>query len=201
MSDNTFYRSTLKENIILSDSEEFLDEVQRKFLRKYWKMAIVLAAFFSAAVAGLILVFLWFVAHAQATALVPDTLGLWSIGYLFTFILHTLFWELVLVVSWVIVGVVVIYLKWYKILPAEDTEGWPKRGRREESDAFGFFVGIIWLIIVWLDGRWETAFEDWTFNDWVYSMGAALLWMFLIIGIPVGLYFLWWINKERLKES
>ncbi|MHA1950063.1 MAG: hypothetical protein ACW99V_02390 [Candidatus Thorarchaeota archaeon] len=186
----------------MSDSEEFLDEVQRKFLRKYWKMAIVLAAFFSAAVAGLILVFLWFVATAQATGFIPATIGLWSIGSLINFILHTIFWELVLVVSWVIVVVVVLYLKWYKTLPPEDTEGWPRgRGRREEGDAFGFFVGIIWLIIVYLDGRWETAFQAWTVNDWVYSMGAALLWMFLIIGIPVGLYFLWWINKERQKES
>jgi hypothetical protein len=184
----------------MNTGEEFLDEVQKRFLRKYWKMAIVLAAFFSAAVAGLILVFLWFVAHAQATGFIPGTIGLWSIGSLINFILHTIFWELVLVVSWVIVGVVVVYLKWYKNLPAEDTEGWPKRGRREEGDAFGFFVMIAWLIIVWLDGRWETAFQLWTVDDWVYSFGAALLWMFLIIGIPVGLGFLWWINKERKKE-
>ncbi|MHA2191645.1 MAG: hypothetical protein ACXAAP_15595, partial [Candidatus Thorarchaeota archaeon] len=120
----------------MNTSEEFLDEVQKKFLRKYWKMTIVFAVFFAGAAIGAILVFLWFVSLAQTTGLVPAVLGQWSIGHIFTFILHVIFWELVLVASWVIVIVLVIIFQWYNKLPAEDRERKPKRGRREEGDAF-----------------------------------------------------------------
>ena len=35
-------------------------------------------------------------ANAQSTGLVPVTLGLWSMGNVASFILHAIFWELVL---------------------------------------------------------------------------------------------------------
>ena len=186
----------------MNTNDEIFDEVQKRFLKRHWKMTIVFGAIFAAAVTAAILVFFWFVGHAQATNLVPATLGQWSIGIVFTFILHVIFWELVLVVSWVIVVAVVIIFQWYKKLPSEEQEGWStKRGRREEGDAFSFFIVVIWLIIVWFDNRWNLAFEDWTFNDWVYSFGAALFWMFLIIGVPVAIYFMWWLRKEMYEES
>ncbi|MHA1905632.1 MAG: hypothetical protein ACW977_16945, partial [Candidatus Thorarchaeota archaeon] len=179
---------------------EFLDEVEMRFLRKYWRMALVFVAVIAAAVIGAALVLVWFVAIAQTTALVPATLGLWSIGHVILFILHLVFWEIVLVGSWVLVIVLVIIFQWYMKLPEKEREGWPKRGRREESDAFSFLVGITWLIVVWVDGRWNLAFESWTFNDWVYSFLAALAWDLLIFGVPIALGFLWWIRKEMEKE-
>ncbi|MHA2242798.1 MAG: hypothetical protein ACXADL_16285 [Candidatus Thorarchaeota archaeon] len=181
-------------------SDEFLDEVEMRFLRKYWRMALVFVAVIAAAVIGAALVLVWFVAIAQTTALVPATLGLWSIGHVILFILHLVFWEIVLVGSWVLVIVLVIIFQWYMKLPEKEREGWPKRGRREESDAFSFLVGITWLIVVWVDGRWNLAFESWTFNDWVYSFLAALAWDLLIFGVPIALGFLWWIRKEMEKE-
>ncbi len=181
-------------------SDEFLDEVEMRFLRKYWRMALVFVAVIAAAVIGAAIVLVWFVAIAQTTALVPATLGLWSIGHVILFILHLVFWEIVLVGSWVLVIVLVIIFQWYMKLPEKDREGWPKRGRREESDAFGFLVGITWLIVVWVDGRWNLAFESWTFNDWVYSFLAAFAWDLLIFGVPIALGFLWWIRKEMEKE-
>jgi hypothetical protein len=171
-----------------------------RFLRKYWRMALVFVAVIAAAVIGAALVLVWFVAIAQTTALVPATLGLWSIGHVILFILHLVFWEIVLVGSWVLVIVLVIIFQWYMKLPEKEREGWPKRGRREESDAFSFLVGITWLIVVWVDGRWNLAFESWTFNDWVYSFLAALAWDLLIFGVPIALGFLWWIRKEMEKE-
>ncbi|MHA2286857.1 MAG: hypothetical protein ACXABZ_13410, partial [Candidatus Thorarchaeota archaeon] len=117
-------------------SDEFLDEVEMRFLRKYWRMALVFVAVIAAAVIGAALVLVWFVAIAQTTALVPATLGLWSIGHVILFILHLVFWEIVLVGSWVLVIVLVIIFQWYMKLPEKEREGWPKRGRREESDAF-----------------------------------------------------------------
>lgn len=184
---------------MMNNSDEPLDEFEKRFLKRHWKMTIVFAAVFAAAVTGAILVFLWFVANAQATGFVPALLGQWTVGNLVNFILHVIFWELLLVISWVLVIVLVIIFQWYRNLPDEEREGWPKRGRREEGDAFGFLFAIVWLIIVWLDGRWDLAFESWTFNDWVYSCLAAAGWIFLIFGIPIAIYFIWWIRKA-MKE-
>ncbi|MFW9908865.1 MAG: hypothetical protein ACFFEF_09845 [Candidatus Thorarchaeota archaeon] len=185
----------------MNSGEEFLDERERRFLRRHWKMALVFTMLGFAGAIGAVLVLLWFVAMAQATALVPAVLGEWSIGYVITFILHLIFWELLLVGSWVLVLVLVILIKWYRNLPEEERERWPKRGRREEGDAIGFLVGITWLIVVWLDGRWDLAFESWTFNDWVYSFLAAFLWDLLIFGVPIALAFIWWMRKEITKET
>jgi hypothetical protein len=113
-----------------------------------------------------------------------------------------IFWELVLVGSWVIVVAAAIFFLWYKQLPEEEQDiTREKRGKREEGDAFGFFIALAWLIIIYVDDRWDLAFEDWTLNDWVYSWMAAVFWVLLIIGIPVAIYFFWWIGKEMKGES
>ncbi len=175
-------------------------EVEKRFLRRHWKMVMVLAVLFSGAAIGALLVLLWFVATAQAAVLVPLVLGQWSIGAVITFILHLIFWELVLVGSWVILIVAVIFAKWYRGLPVEERAGWHRRDRREEGGAFGFLVGLTWLIVIWLDGRWNLPFSSWTFNDWVYSFLAAVFWDLLIFGVPIALALVWWIGKETRRE-
>jgi hypothetical protein len=185
----------------MSENEEFLDEDQKRFLKKYWKMAIVLAVLFIAAAIAAVLVFLWFTETAQASGLVPGVLGQFSISYLITFFLHLIFWELVLVGSWVLVIIAVIIFRWYMKLPEEDRTRKSKRGRREEGDAIGFFITIIWLVITWIEGRWDLAFNSWTLNDWVFSWLSALFWVMLIIGIPVAIYFLYWIKTEVESET
>ncbi|MFW9871334.1 MAG: hypothetical protein ACFFFO_17155 [Candidatus Thorarchaeota archaeon] len=185
----------------MNSGEEFLDEEEKRFLKKHWRMILPMIILAAVAVVAVVFVFTWFVALAQSTVLVPSTLGLWSVGHVITFILHLIFWELLLVGSWVLVIFLVIIIRWYMKLPEEEREGWPKRGRREESDAFGFLVGITWLIVVWLDGNWNLAFNSWTFDDWVYSFLAALMWDLIIFGIPILLAFLWWMNKEFKTES
>ncbi|MFX0056150.1 MAG: hypothetical protein ACFFAX_10065 [Promethearchaeota archaeon] len=187
---------------MMNESEEFLDEKQKRFLKRHWKMTIVFAVIFAAAVAVAILVFLWFIDTAQTSGLVPSMLGEFTIGYLITFILHMIFWELALVASWVIVAVAAIYFLWYKQLPEEEqdiTRG--ERGRREEGDAFGFLVAVFWLIITWIEGRWDLAFEAWTLDVWVYSWISAFLWVLLIFGIPIAVYFFWWVGQEMRGEG
>jgi hypothetical protein len=187
---------------MMNEHEEFLDEEQKIFLKRHWRMAIVFAVIIAAAIAVAILVFLWFIETAQATALVPSVLGEFTVGYLITFILHMVFWELVFVASWVIVVVAAIYFLWYKQLPEEEQDiSREKRGRREEGDAFGFLVAVFWLIITWIEGRWNLAFEDWTLNVWVYSWISAFLWVLLIFGIPIAIYFFYWIGQEMRGEG
>jgi hypothetical protein len=96
--------------------------------------------------------------------------------------------------------VVLIYLLWYRKLPADERkeyEGGPKRSRSAGEDSgFSFFVGIVWLAIVWLDGNWNRAFEQWSFNDWVYSWLAAALVVLVIVGIPAIGWLVWTLSKN-----
>ncbi|MFX1441134.1 MAG: hypothetical protein ACFFFD_12885 [Promethearchaeota archaeon] len=186
---------------MMNENEEFLDEEQKRFLKRHWRMTIVFAVVFAAAVIAAVLVLLWFIDTAQTSGLVPSVLGEFTVGYVITFFLHMIFWELLLVGSWVLVIVAVIIVKWYMKLPEEERDGKPKRGRREEGDAFGFFIAIAWLIIIWIDGRWNLAFNSWTLNDWVFSWLAAVFWVLLIAGIPIAIFFLYWIRTEVQKES
>ncbi|MFX1560464.1 MAG: hypothetical protein ACFFBL_07735 [Promethearchaeota archaeon] len=185
----------------MNSNDELLDEKQMRFMKKHWRMTIVFAAVFAVAVTVAVLVFLWFIENAQTTALLPSTLGEFTVGYLITFILHVIFWELLLVGSWVLVIVVVIYLKWYNKLPEEERLGGPKRGSREEGDAIGFLIGVFWLIIIWTSDRWDLAFNAWTLTDWVISWLTAVGWVFVVFGIPIGIYFIYWIMTEREKET
>ncbi|MHA2192897.1 MAG: hypothetical protein ACXAAR_05670, partial [Candidatus Thorarchaeota archaeon] len=78
----------------------------------------------------------------------------------------------------------------------------PQGGRREGGDAFGFLIGIAWLIMIWIDGRWDQTFEVWTFTEWIYSWLTALGWVLLIFGIPaVVILVLWLVNREMKKDA
>jgi hypothetical protein len=180
----------------MSTEEEIFEKHGRNFLRKYWKMTTVMVALIIVAIAEALVVLLWVIADMQTLGLIPATLGLWSVGHIITFILHIIFWELLLVGIWVIVAAMIFYLKWYNNLPEEDKFPKRERGRREEGDAFGFFIGITWLIIIWFTNRWDVTFNAWTVNDWVFTWLSAVFIDLLIIGIPVLLYFIYWIRKE-----
>ncbi|MHA2262675.1 MAG: hypothetical protein ACXAEN_09825 [Candidatus Thorarchaeota archaeon] len=47
---------------MMNENEEILDEAQKRFLKRHWRMAIVFAVVFAAAVIVAIFVFLWVVA-------------------------------------------------------------------------------------------------------------------------------------------
>lgn len=193
------------------ENEEMIDEEVGSFLRKHWRATLLMiGAGAGAAIAG-ILVFLWVVADAQATRLVPAGLGEWTVGYVFAFMVSVILWELILVGSWAIPVVIVVFFQWYKKLPDEERkkfEGepkkkWPRRGMSTGGGdgGFGLLVFITWLIIVWVDGKWNLAFQSWTFDDWIYTGLAAILWDLLIIGIPAGIFFVWWIRREMKRQT
>ncbi len=192
-------------------NEELSDEVWKNFLRRHWKMTIIIAGGIAGAAIVALFVFLWVLADVQATGLVPATLGQWTVGYFFTFILNVILWELVFVGSWVIPVAVVIFFQWYKKLPDEEREEyegepkkkWPRRGISAGGGGglISILVGLTWLIIVWNDGRWNLEFQLWTLNDWVYSWIAAGLWDLLILGVPVALVLIFWIRNQMKKES
>ncbi|MFX1300949.1 MAG: hypothetical protein ACFFDE_08390, partial [Promethearchaeota archaeon] len=111
----------------------------RKFLRRNTRMA--LAMIIVLAVAAIVSVYVFFkvVADAQALAIVPTTLGLWSVGTVFVFCITLVIWELIFVASWLIPVVIVIFILWYRKLPEDERKEYgmsPKRGtdpRRTEG--------------------------------------------------------------------
>lgn len=176
------------------------DKVWKRFVRRHWKMTSLVVGGIAAAAVAALLVFLWVVADAQATGLVPSGLGEWTVGYALTFILNVILWELILVASWVVPVALAVVFLWYRRLPDEERRGYEGGARRSrsagESGGISFFIGLVWLVIVWTDGRWNLAFQDWTFNDLVYSWIAAGLVVSLIVGIPAIIYVVWSLRRN-----
>lgn len=190
----------MKEVGTMEGSGELSGDAWKKFARRHWKMTLLMAGGIAAIAVAALLVFLWVVADAQSTRLVPEDIGLWTVGHVVTFTLNLILWELILVASWVIPSVVAVYFLWYRRLPEEERkeyEGKPGRRRStSENSGMSFFIGLVWLAIVWIDGNWNKPFQDWTFNEWVYSWIAAGLVVLLIAGIPVLIYVVWSIRRN-----
>lgn len=179
-------------------SEEEFDEEKLRFLKKYWKMTFVIVAIIAACIIVGVLVLLWQV----ESAIVPATLGQWSVGIVISFCLNLVFWELLLAGSWTAVLLIVLYFQWYRKLPDEDQKKWSGRGNRENSDAIGFFIGIVWLLILYIDGTaWTRTFNEWTLSDWIWSWLYAAFWVLLIGGIVVLIGLIAWMAKEKGIEA
>jgi hypothetical protein len=189
------------------ESEQISNEkIWKIFIQKHWKMFATWIAAAVIAVIGAILVFLWFVGDAQATNLVPQTLNLWTMEYLVTFILHTIFWEIILIGIPAIIFVAAVYFLWWKKLPVEERQdyrhrhlfGKKSRGR-DSGGAVTFLVNLGFILKVYLDGNWSIPFATWTFDYLVYSYLWVLLWMAVIFGIPLLIGAIWWITRGMKK--
>ena len=176
----------------------------KKFLRMHLNMVALFVAAVILASAGAIYVFLWFISNAQSKAMVPTTLGLWTMGHLVTFILHAIFWELLLIGVPVILAAVAGWL-WWRRLPSDEKKEYHFFGKRSRATSGGggavsllFFVAF--CIKVFIDGKWNVAIATWTFNYVVYSMLWILIWTLVIFGIPIALGIVWWISHEMKKK-
>ncbi len=193
---------------MMSGSEPVQGEkVWKVFLRKHWKMLVVFIIAAIVAVAGAILVLLWFVGNAQASGLVPSLLGAWTMNHLVTFILNLIFWELVIIGIPALVFVLIIIFLWWKRLPSEERADYRrgqlfgKRSRRSDgSEAVSFFVFIGFIIKVYADGNWNTAFATWTFNYFVYSLVWVFVWIAVIAGIPLLIGGIWWLQRAMRRN-
>lgn len=180
----------------------------RKFLRRNTRMALAMIVVIAVAAIVAVYVFFKVVADAQVLGIVPSTLGLWSVGTFFAFMITLVIWELIFVISWLIPVVIVIFILWYRKLPEEERKEYgmsPKRGtdprRTEGSSFFSFLVTVVWLIIVWITGRWTLAFNAWTFNDFVHTWFIAFLWILVPALIAGAIFLIWWLRKEPIEES
>jgi len=177
----------------------------KKFLMKHWKMATVFVVVAVLAFVSAVLVLLWFIGNAQSTGMVPTTLGLWTMGNMVAFLLHLIFWEVLIIGIPVIIAALAGWL-WWKRLPEEEKKEHHFSDKRSRSTgggggAISLLVGIAFLIKVYADGNWNVAVATWTLDYLVSSFLSVLMWTIVIFGIPgivIGL--IWWIANKRGKK-
>jgi predicted permease len=176
----------------------------KKFLRKHWQMAALFVVVAIALVIGAVLVYLWFVGDAQSTNLVPSTLRLWSMGHVVTFLLHLIFWEIVLVGVPAIIAAIAGWLWWRRLSDEEKKEyhffGTRSRAESGGSGGISLLLFIAFCIKVYLDGNWNDAISTWSLDYLVYSCLTALVWILIIFGIPIALGLIWWIHHQMSKK-
>jgi hypothetical protein len=178
------------------------DKGWKAFFRKHWKIAALFVVGAVLALVGSVLVFLWFVGDAQSTGIVPTTLGLWTMGNVVTFILHLIFWELVLIGIPVAI-VAILGWQWCKRLPEEEKKehmfGSRSRSRNAEG-AISPLLFIAFALKVYVDGNWNMAISTYTLDYVVGSMITILIWTAVIFGIPATIGGIWWIRHEMNKK-
>lgn len=175
----------------------------KKFLRRHWGATALFLTGAAAALAGAVLVYLWFVGEAQSTGLVPADLSLWTMSYVLTFLLNLAFWELLVVGMPVAVAGILFYTLWYRRLPAEEREEYRRAGlfgdrspRSDAGDGMSFLFFLAFLAIVYLDGYWEVPFSSWTLDYLVYTCLTAVVGVLAVVGIPLAIGGLWWLRRE-----
>jgi hypothetical protein len=177
--------------------------IWRKFLKKHWNMLAywIIAAIIAAI--GAILVFLWFVGDAQSTNIVPMTLRQWTMAHLINFILHLIFWELLIIGILVAIAAIAGWL-WWKQIPDEERKEYQffDKGSRTTSGGGGisFLFFVAFCIKVYIDGNWNVAIASWTLDYVVDSMITILVWGAIIFGIPAIIIALIWLNYEIKKK-
>ena len=174
------------------------------FLRNHWKIAALLIVVAVLAMAGAIYVFVWFAETAQSTGMVPARLGSWSIGHCLSFLIHLVFWEVLLVGIPIILVAIAGWFWWKRTRSKEDTGyhlfGTGSRATTGGSGGVSLLFTIAFAIKVFIDGNWNTPFADWTFSYLVDSMILILIWFLIIFGILATLGIIWWLMRP-CKQS
>jgi hypothetical protein len=120
---------------------------------------------------------------------------------LVTFILHAIFWELLLV------GVPIALLAvggwlWWRGLPEEERRGGRFSGRKRSAGGSGvsllFFIGF--CIKVFIDGKWNVPIATFTLDYVVGSMITILVWGVVIFVVPIAIGLIWWISRGMNKS-
>jgi uncharacterized membrane protein len=176
----------------------------KAFLRKHWKIAALFVVGAVLALVASVLVFLWFVGDAQSTDMVPMTLGLWTMSNVVTFVLHLVFWELVLI--GIPVGIAAVGgWQWWKRLPNEEKKKYHFFSSRSRttggSGGISILLFIAFCIKVFIDGNWDVTIASWSLDYVVESMISILIWVAIIFGIPAAIGVILWINYSMKKKQ
>jgi hypothetical protein len=169
----------------------------QRFLRKHWAAFAVFIVAAIVALAGAVYVFVWFTGTAQSTGIVPSTLNLWSMNNLLLFILHAIFWELVLVGIPVAIAAIGGWLWWRRIPEAEKPISGKHSKGRDAGGAISPLLMIAFAIKVYVDGNWNAAIAGFSLDYVVGSMVTILIWIAAILAIPAAIGLAWWVTRGR----
>jgi len=175
----------------------------KKFLKHHWNMLIfwIIAAIVAAI--GVVLVYSWFVGDAQSANMVPSILGQWSMGHMVTFILHLVFWELLIIGIPVAIAAIIGWL-WWKQIPDEERKEYLffSKGTRSERGGGGisFLFFVVFCLKVYIDGKWNVPITSWTLDYVVDSTITILFWGAIVFGIPAIIIGLIWLS-QKIKNS
>lgn len=196
-----YYLSIFGRKNMIEDAEiENDSDDWKKFLKKHWNM---LAFWITAAILatiGAVLVFLWFVGDAQSTSLIPMLLAQWTINHLITFILHLLFWELILIGIPVAIAAIIGWL-WWKKIPDVERDQYHFFGKRSRTENGGsgisFLFFVVFCIKVYIDGNWNIPIATWTLDYVVDSTITILFWSAIVFGIPALIIGLIYLSRQK----
>ena len=173
----------------------------KRFFRRHPAAVVIFVLACIAAFAAAVYVFWWFTGDAQSTGLVPPTLFLWTLGNLISFILYSIFWELLFIGIPVVVGIVIAWL-WWKKLPEDERRGYHlAKGSRRTGGSGGvsLLLFIAFCIKVYLDGNWNVPIASMSVNYVVGSMITIMAWVAVIFGIPAAIVLAWWVSRQMKK--
>ncbi len=174
----------------------------RLFMSRHWAAFVAFIIAVILAAAGAVYVFVWFTGNIQAVGLVPSALSLWSMADIVTFILHAIFWELVLIGIPAAIGAVIGW-QWWRRLPEEErlhnSTNKNHKGRNV-GGAISPLLFIAFALKVYIDGNWSQAIASWSIDYVVGSMVTILLWIVTIFVIPSIVVFVWWLTRGKNKQ-
>ena len=177
----------------------------QRFIRKHWAAFAVFVLAAILAFAGAVYVFVWFTGIAQATGtgIVPPTLSDWSMNNVVLFIIHGIFWELVLIGIPVAIGAIAGW-QWWKHIPEAEKQQYHLSGKRSKSRGAGGAISpllfIAFALKVYVDGNWNAAVAGFSLDYVVGSMVTILIWIAVIFAIPATIALVWWIRHERTTK-
>jgi hypothetical protein len=173
------------------------------FIRKHWTIFAVFTAIAIVAVVSAVYVFVWFTAEAQTSGLVPASLGMWSMNNLVLFILHAIFWELVLIGIPVALAALGGWL-WWKNIPQTEKDQYHLESKKSSKGsraggAISPLLFIAFAIKVYIDGNWNVAIATYSLDYVVGSMVTILIWIAAIVAIPAVIGVAWWLHSGNKK--
>ncbi len=175
----------------------------RLFMRRHWGALAAFIAAAALAVAGAVYVFVWFTGNIQAIGFVPSTLSLWSMSDVVIFMVHAIFWELVLIGIPVAVGAVIGW-HWWRRLPETEKRLYRNPNKSHKSrDAGGAISPLLFIAFalkVYLDGNWGQPISTWTVDYVVSSMVTILIWIVTILAIPAAIALVVWLSRAKTQQ-
>jgi len=179
------------------------DETWKKFVKNHLNMLIFWIISAIVAAIGAVYVYQWFATDAQSTNMVPSILGQWSLSHMITFILHLVFWELLIIGIPVAILAILGWL-WWKQIPTEERNEYKFFGKGTKSErggeGFSFLFFVAFCLKVYIDGNWDMPISAWTLEYVVDSVITLLFWGAIVVGIPAIIIGLLYLVNQAKKE-